>query len=275
MRTPTARWRALPDFIIFGAQKSGTTSLFKYLCAHPQVRRPFGQEPVFFSHERKYARGTDYYRINFPIEVRPWPGGTLSEKRITGEASGEYLYYPTAPERIALLVPQVKLVAVLREPAARTISHYFHNTKLGLENRSIEHAIADEINWHSATDPDTGPSHRQFGQWGSGHAYLGRSLDARHLDRWFARFPSESLLIIDSERLFRNSGEVMREVAEFLRIETDPFSGAFERHNAGAIQPHNDRLHSWLGDVFAGPNTHLRRTLDENLGPRSPELGWA
>ena len=71
-RAPTARWRALPDFIVIGAQKAGTTSLFRYLCAQPAVARPFGQEPVFFSHEISTGEGSTTIASISRYEPRSW-----------------------------------------------------------------------------------------------------------------------------------------------------------------------------------------------------------
>lgn len=265
-RTPTARWRSLPDFIIIGAQKAGTTSLFRYLTALPQVARPFGQEPVFFSHEIKFARGPDEYRANFPLRAG-------LHHRITGEASGEYLYYPDGPERIAELVPAVRLIVVLRDPVDRTISQYFHNVKLGLEELSLEDAIHRELTWHQEHDPITGPPHRQFGPLGGARAYLGRSMYAEHLARWFNRFDDSQLLIVEAESLYDDPRATTAEVCDFLEVPR-PQELSFSQHNAGARTEIDADLSAWLTSIFRGPNDELGLLLRNRLGERAPDLRW-
>ena len=266
-RTPTARWRSLPDFIVIGAQKAGTTSLFRYLTALPQVARPFGQEPVFFSHEIKFARGADEYRANFPLKAG-------MRQRITGEASGEYLYYPDAPERIAELVPDVRMIAVLRDPVDRTVSHYFHNVKLGLEELNLEEAIHRELTWHQSSDPATGPLHRRFGVLGSGRAYLGRSMYAQHLARWFDRFDDSQILVVEAESLYDDPAATTATVCDFLFLP-HPTSQQFARHNAGRRTDVDGELVAWLTSTFSEPNRELRELLHTQLGDRTPDLRWA
>lgn len=274
-RRPTARWRALPDFVIFGAQKSGTTSLYNYLLKHPQVKRPFGQEPVFFSHEMHYDKGLVDYRTNFPLERWPRSTGRPVRSWVTGEASGEYLYHPTAPARIAHALPTVRLILVLRNPVQRTISAYHHNVKLGLEDRPIEDALGDEIRWHTGELEHTAPSHRRFGVWGSGRSYVGRGLYAQHLRPWTELIPSERMLVIEAERMFEHPHDLMREVTDFL--EVDPFSveSDFGVFNAGRRSKVNASIEDWLEDVFGTPNQELEKLVRSTFGTRSPELRWA
>lgn len=265
-RIPTARWRSLPDFIVIGAQKAGTTSLFRFLTALPQVARPFGQEPVFFSHEIKFARGTDEYRASFPLNAR-------LNHRITGEASGEYLYYPDAPERIGKLVPHVRLIAVLRNPVDRTISQYFHNVKLGLEELSLEEAIQRELTWQRESNPVTGPPHRRFGVLGGGRAYLGRSMYAQHLSRWFDRFDGSQILIVEAESLFEDPAATTATVCDFLELPR-PENQKYSRHNAGLRSSVDSDLSAWLNSTFSAPNRELDQLLRARLEGRAPHIRW-
>src|SRR3954447_18625468 len=108
VRRPTARWRMVPDFLIIGAQRAGTTSLFHYLQRHPSVMQSSIKEVHYF--DGSYNRGRRWYLSHFPLR-RATSGG-----RITGEATPYYLFHPTVPTRVAVDFPDVKLIAILRDP---------------------------------------------------------------------------------------------------------------------------------------------------------------
>src|SRR5436189_26280 len=125
--------RPLPDFLILGAQKAGTTALYAYLRWHPQVTGPSFKEVSFF--DRHYARGERWYRAHLPVRRRA----------VVGEASPSYLFHPLAPERVARMLPEARLIALLRNPVDRAFSHYQHEVALGREQLSFEDALAGEF----------------------------------------------------------------------------------------------------------------------------------
>ena len=129
----TSRWRPLPDFLVLGAQKAGTTALYAYLRWHPGITGPSWKEVSFF--DRHWWRGPAWYRGQFPLR---------SGTRLVGEASPSYLFHPLAPERVRALVPDARLVALVRDPVARAYSHYQHEVALGREPLSFEDALAAE-----------------------------------------------------------------------------------------------------------------------------------
>ena len=129
----TARWRPLPDFLVIGAQKAGTTALYAYLRWHPGITGPSWKEVSFF--DRHWWRGEFWYRGQFPLR---------SGQRLVGEASPSYLFHPLAPERVRSLVPEAKLIALVRDPVDRAYSHYQHEVALGREPLSFEDALAAE-----------------------------------------------------------------------------------------------------------------------------------
>src|SRR5947209_8592328 len=128
----TVAVRPLPNFLILGAQKAGTTALYAYLRWHPEITGPSFKEVSFF--DRHYARGERWYRAHFPARRRPF----------VGEASPSYLFHPLVPERVARLLPDARLVAILRNPVDRAFSHYQHEVSLGREPLSFEEAVAHE-----------------------------------------------------------------------------------------------------------------------------------
>jgi hypothetical protein len=127
----------LPDFVIIGAHKCGTTSLYHSLTRHPHVEGAATKELEFFN--RHFDKGIEWYRRCFP---RPrWKDGRRS---ITGEATPYYLFHPHAAKRMAEVVPRARMIVLLRNPVDRAYSHYHHRTRLGRETRSFEEAIEAE-----------------------------------------------------------------------------------------------------------------------------------
>ena len=216
--------RALPAFLILGAQRGGTTSLFRWLAQHPQVARPLEKEVQFFTLE--WSRGLDWYRRHFP---------PATEGQVTFEASPYYLYHPLAPGRVAAVLPAAKLVAVLREPVARSRSHFEHNRRLGLEDLSFPEAIAAEParlageERRLLADPSAvSHGHRH-------HSYLDRGRYHRQLARWDAACPGR-LLVLESEHLFRHPHDAFQRLLAFLELDPwrPPSYDNGSRHPAGA-----------------------------------------
>ena len=106
-------FRRKPDFVIIGAQKSGTTSLYHYIVQHPEIEPASKKEIKFF--DIHYSEGEKWYLSHFPPKY-PW-----ADNRITGEGSPEYMYLPWAAERLIEFLPETKLVAILRNPVERAI----------------------------------------------------------------------------------------------------------------------------------------------------------
>jgi hypothetical protein len=246
----------LPNFIIVGVDKGGTTSLFYQLAEHPQIVPPVrfpqwegGKEIHYFSYY--YSRGLGWYRANFP---------ELSPGQITGEASGTYLSSPAAPERIHAVLPRVKLIALLRNPIERAFSHFKHWVREGKDDlRTFDGVIDREL---AGTIGDRWDPL----EW----AYLGKGVYVQHLKRWHRYFDREQLMIIKSEDLFSRPQAVLEEVTDFLEIERYRPANADRVYNeapdaqsgwqidpklrarlAEYFQPYNRDLYEYLGRDFA------------------------
>lgn len=205
-RKANAKSRALPNFIIIGAQKSGSTSLFKYLRQH---RRIIGSVPkeIFYFNEH-YAKGPLWYRRHFPKHQF-----LMKIQAITGEATTMYLCSEDAPARVAALLPDVKLIAVLREPAARAISHYKHRCHTGRETRPIDAVFSKDTiaRWSrgdSLSEADT--------------IYFDRGLYARQLKCWLQYFSREQLLVVQAEKMFAEPAATVAKVQAFLGVDLVP-----------------------------------------------------
>ena len=124
-RRVTANLRDLPDFAIIGAQKAGTTSLYNFITKHPAIAPASIKEVEYFS--MRYSLGESWYRSNFPMDLsRRRLAKKINQEIITGEASPYYLFHPTAPNRMKDLLPDAKLIVILRNPVDRAYSHYHH-----------------------------------------------------------------------------------------------------------------------------------------------------
>jgi Sulfotransferase domain len=205
--------RPLPDFLVIGAQKSGSTTLYDYLVQHPQVRAALTKEVHYF--DNNFRRGAGWYRSNFPLATqrqRTW---------LTGEASPYYLLHPLAAGRAASTVPRAKILVTLRHPVDRTYSHYQHERAKGFETLPLTEALAREEArtseaWEAlrsgAVDEAPAVQH---------HTYLARSRYDEQIARWLEHYPSEHLLAIPAEELFRDPAPVLRRVFTFLGLDPD------------------------------------------------------
>lgn len=241
----------LPDFLILGGQRCGTTSLYHYLCAHPQVRRATGKELQYFT--LHYERGQRWYRGHFP---------TLSPGQVTFEASPYYLFHPSTPQRVAATLPEARFVVLLRDPVERAFSHYRHTRAYGAEPLSFPDALAAEER-RLAVALRRGPDTRQAHAALRNHSYLARGRYAEQLQRWFAHVPRQRIHVIRSEDLYADPAGVYTALLRFL--ELDPFTPAtFGRHTrtGGAGSSGLDpSVRAELADRFAPHNARLAELL--------------
>jgi len=256
-RQLTAGLRGLPSALIIGAQRSGTTSLFNYLIQHPDVLPPLSKEIHYF--DIHYARGIKWYRGRFPFIHQ------LRRGALTLDASPYYLPHPLAPQRVAQLLPAVKLIALLRNPVDRALSHYQHEVREGRETLSFPEAIAMESERlaHEEERLQTDPAYYSYNH--HRFSYLRRGVYIEQLSRWLQHFPRSQLLVLESEWLFRDPAAASAAVHRFLglrphRLERYPpfYQGNYERampeelrrRLASYFEPSNDELFRWLGQEF-------------------------
>src|SRR5438093_4320202 len=134
--TPTSKLRVLPDFLIIGAQRAGTTSLYRYLSRHPAVAPAVLAKGAHYF-DTAFDRGLPWYRGHFPTRMTAERIRAREGTFATGEGSPYYLFHPLAAERIAAALPGVKLVALLRDPVERASSHWVHEAERGFEQLSF------------------------------------------------------------------------------------------------------------------------------------------
>lgn len=249
--------RALPQFLVIGAQKCGTTALYAYLRWHPQISGPAWKEVSFF--DRHYGRGEHWYRGQFPS--RPWLRLTGGRSHLVGEASPSYVLHPLAPDRVRALLPTVRLVVLLRDPVDRALSHYHHSVALRREALSFEEALDREPERTDGEHARLGDT-SYFSQPWWDFTYLARGRYAEQLERWLAVFPRQQLLVLASEQLRRDPAAAYARVLEHLGAdphELPAYPPIFEREYAPMapdtrkrleryFAPHNDRLYALVGE---------------------------
>ena len=255
LRRPSAGRRPLPDFLLIGAQRGGTTSLYRYLATHPSVAPALGKELQYFT--LHHGRGEAWYRSHFPVTA----GSTL-----TFEATPYYLFHPLAPERAAATVGGARMVVLLRDPAARAFSHHRHNVSRGLEPLGFEAALDAEPDRLAGEEQrlleDPGyvsRSHRLF-------SYVGRGLYVDQLERWFSHFPREQVLVLASEDLYRQPGPTYRSVLDFLGLaplELPAYPVHTRSSGSTSMAPSTRRR---LDERFAPHNRRLAELLGQDLG---------
>lgn len=265
-RKMSAPARALPRYLIIGAQKCGTDSLCNWLESHPDVVPAASKEIYYF--DSYFSLGSIWYRQFFPV------GRTTS-----GEATPDYLLHPRAAERISRTLPDIRLIVLLRDPVARAWSHYHHSVRWGFEKRSFADAIAgekklltDEI---GRLESDPGYVSLKFRQF----SYLERGYYAKQLQRYFDFFDPEQVLVVKSEELFSDSQAVFDRVARFIGIRpwnvpdlTPRNTGVYsdtiaerEPELAGWLyshfRPYNEALYDLLGVDFGWPTSPVQRSV--------------
>jgi len=200
--------RILPSYLIIGTQKGGTTFLYNNLIRHPEVLPAWTREVHYFDQE--FRKGPSWYRAFFPHEGVAESGRSF----ITGESSPSYMYHAQAPSRMAKLLPNAKLIICLRDPASRAMSHYQMAYFGGAERFAFKEAIAREdavIERHLAGDETL--------EFDGRYSYRSRGLYLAQIQRLERYFPKENILVLDSAKMYKQSGPVLREVERFLGIE--------------------------------------------------------
>jgi hypothetical protein len=204
----------LPDFIVIGAQKCGTTSLWRYLSAHPKVFTPYYKETNFFIDEGNWYRGSSWYESVF---------AGCGVDQLAGEASPGYTMFPIfahAAERIWRLVPHVKLIYVIREPVERMISGWLHSRAEMMEFRDINTALLADLR------------------------YVVPSQYATQLNEYLKWFDRSSILVVRADDLLHKTPEAMDEICSFIGISSMLLGSLEERYNTSEAKRIPDRLDS-------------------------------
>jgi hypothetical protein len=276
--------RPLPDYLIIGAKRSGTTSLHRWLLAHPDVlplfpsaRRLPLRDDIKGVHyfDASPERSVRWYRSHFPTAA----SRALASRRgggarvVAGEASPYYLHHPHAAARAARVVPEARLIVLLRDPVERAWSHWKEQRRRGFEPLATFEEALDAEPARLAGEAErlaADAAYRSFAHEHQSYAATGRYLEP--LARWQAAFPPEQLLVLRSEDAFADPQGTFTRVLEFLGLRparlADP--RPFNRI-AGALAPATRaRLAAELEPDTAALEAHLGRSLDWTSSPPTP-----
>jgi Sulfotransferase domain len=232
----TAARRQLPSFILVGAQRAGTTSLFRALMSHPQIFSANYYKGVNYF-DVNYTRDFSWYQGHFPTTAYLRSRGRAAQgEPITFEASGYYLFHPCAAERMARHLPDVRILAMLRDPVERAHSAYKHELARGFETETFERALELE-NDRLAGEAErmtAHPGYRSFSH--RHHGYLHRGQYAEQLDRMRRFFPGERIHVLESESFFEHPEDTYGAVLDFLGLPR-VLPARFDRWNARPSSP--------------------------------------
>lgn len=222
------------DFLIIGAQKAGTTTLFKLLAEKQNIYMPAEKEAPFFSLDDRYDQGWDWFIREF--------FSTAPEDRLWGKASPQYMSDPRVPERLSQQLPQVRLIAILRNPIERAFSHYRMIVKRGLEIRGFSEAISQSLDASNLQQARLLPAHPSSEM----HCYLAWGEYGRILQRYLEFYSISQILILFTEDLERDPQAVLDKTMRFLGLDTGftPANLGKRYHQGGSKQ----RV-PWLRDV--------------------------
>ena len=226
----------IPDFIIVGARKAGTTSLYNYLIKHPAIAEPVTKEIHYF----------DYYYNKLPLAWYKACFGNKKKWQIIGEATPEYLTNHYAAQRIHKLKPNMKIIILLRNPIDTSFSDWKMQVMKGNEY----------LNFHSAIKAE---EERLRGEWSKVlrgeysekymmYAYLSRSYYYEYIKKYYEYFDKKQILIIKSEDLFNNPEVIMKEVYAFLnqpyiQQEYQIFNKGFENSLSKGLRAEVSKLY--------------------------------
>ena len=247
---PTGRWRALPDALVIGAQRAGTSSLYRWLGGHPGVAPSFRKEVEYFS--RYWARGEDWYRAHFELRA--------GRRHLRFEATPDYLFHPLAATRAASVVPGAKIVVLLRDPVERAWSQYRHMVRLGYETLPFVDALAAERSRCAADVAGLAADPDHDAKFLLRYSYAARGHYAEQLARWRAAYPDERILVLRSTDLFRDPPATFARLLAFLDLDPwspPAFRNASSRPGRGSLPAMDPAARERLEAEFAADDRTL------------------
>ena len=255
-RIMTNQLRVLPDFVVIGSSKSGTTSLHYYLIQHPRI---ISERNVHFF-EYMQTNSIEWYRAHFPTKAYK------NFKKLTvGEQTATYLFHPLIPKRIHTTIPNAKLIVVLRNPVDRAYSNYTHQVREGIEKRTFEEAIKSELkrieicknNSEYKINNDDFSSHVIF-------SYLRHGIYVDFIKAWMEFFTKEQFLILPTYDLNNNRAKFLKQVFDYLNVQNFEIKDV-ERQNVGEYKKLDKSMRKFLVDYYRPHNERLFKLLEKNF----------
>jgi len=259
--------RVLPNFYVIGTQRGGSTSMFIYLLGHELVHGPRRAKGVHYF-DTNFNQSLDWYRGNFPrLSAIEQQMGDHGVPPAVGEGAPYYLFHPSIAQRIHEVTPKARMIAVLREPLDRAISHHNHEVARGFETLGLIDAFdAEEARLH-------GEEQRLLddAQYVSKphiyHSYLNRGKYAPQLQRYYDRFGASNVLVLDSAKLRSEPEATVRRATDFLGLPPI-IGGEYPQYNQRDHDPVDAELRARYGPEFEESNEQLRSMVEPG------DLSW-
>lgn len=256
-RKSVKRHSHIPDFLIIGAGKSGTTSLDKYLQQHPEIFIPTVKEPNFYGYEHstedEFQNPEDLNHFRQSVAkldeyLRLFENALPNQ--VIGETSNTYMYHAGAPERIKYYNPEMKLIAVLRQPAGRLYSRFMH---LARENRTPTPTFEECLDKNTI--------------WWKRNDLVKEGFYFKNLSRYYELFPRENIRVFLYEDLNASPEKVLREIYQFLGVRDDFRTNHDTRFNQSGFIRNKflDKIYGQKGIVTGTLKTMLPKGVIKTL----------
>jgi len=252
----TSPLRVLPDFIVIGVVRGGTTSLFENLSKHPCIYSSSYDELGFF--DSNFELGLNWYRSLFPTIFRKKISELRKKCFMTYDVTPFYIWNPLVTQRIHDIFPKIKLIAILRNPIDRAYSNYFLGVRSGTENLSFEEAIGKEIELlgkESLSDQAIYQRPR---------SYITKGFYAHQLKPWFEIFRKEQLLILQTEKFATDSSSIFFEIFDFLQLPRHTIH-EFKKMNVAKYPPMKEETRMFLKEYYRKYNDDLYALLGKSF----------
>ena len=251
-------FRVLPNLIVIGVVRSGTTSLYHYLSQHPSIVKSAYDELGYF--DSNYKLGLNWYKSFFPSIFEKNKIIKKSGKFLTYDVTPFYIYNEKSSQRIHQILPNSKLIVILRNPVDRSYSNYF----LGNQEKKFEEIIADERENLDKINKNNVDEYYDFVHT----SMLARGFYAEQLEKWYKLFPKDQILIIKSEEFAIQTNKIMNEIFHFLELEPFDIPDKSKKNKnhyeimkketrdelVEFFRPYNKKLYSLIGKNFDWEN---------------------
>ena len=251
----TASSRALPNFIIIGGVRCGTTSLYYNICKHPSVLPAAYDEIGFF--DDNFHLGINWYRSMFPTRKKIKKIHQQTGKAITGEDTPFYIWNKDVIKRIKGFLPDVKLIVILRNPIDRAYSNYQMSVRDGNETKSFEEVVKNEIRlFNTKRDNKEEVNNLEYKK-----SYLAKGFYYEQLKHWFKMFNRKQIHVLFTENLRDNPDDTIRDIYKFLGL-SEFFIEKYEKQKMFAYDDMDRNTRKKLSDFYAPHNEQLFELIE-------------
>lgn len=255
--------RPPPDFVIVGAQRCGTTSLFRALAKHPALMSNVIDAKGVHYFDTSYHQNKAWYFAHFASQAeREAHASKIGQRAIVGEASPYYLFHPAGAERMARTIPNTKIIVLLRDPVKRAISHHLHMVWEGHEPvKDLDKALDLEPTRMEGIEKQL-LADRSFVSRPHQHfSYVARGHYDVQLERLYAHFDRENVLVMATDKLISESKSSLSKIQSFIGLEPDPSIDLEKRNSSSKFDPRPETLQR-LANEFAESNKRLSEVVD-------------